>query len=206
MNKYPERRNEARLDFRAHLIIEKSNVYFIHKALLVNFNSKGLYFETDLFLAHGAKIWIGIWDLSNRLFSEDYVRLPIEIVWRNHLTEVSFNYGYGAIEVLDDEPKDLRKNHRKAFSKLTYFALKDNNKYNKGIIKNLSRGGAFIETNTELSNETDLKLVVPGPNKYILIESELIHFKPTGFGVRFKDMSKIENVSKIQRKITETVN
>lgn len=206
MNKYPERRNEARFYFRAHIIVEESGVYFIHKARLVNFNSRGLYFETDLLLTPEAKIWIGIYDLSNRLFAEDYVRLPIEIVWRNHLTEVSFNYGYGAIEVLDDEPKNLRKNHRKAFSKLTYFALKDNYKYYKGIIKNLSRGGAFIETNTELSNETDLKLVVPGPNKYILIESELIHFKPTGFGVRFKDMSKIENVSKIQRKITETVN
>jgi hypothetical protein len=174
---------------------------------LVNFNSKGLYFETDLFLAHGAKIWIGIWDLSNRLFSEDYVRLPIKIVWRNPLTEVSFNYGYGALEVLDDEPKDLRKNPRKAFSKLTYFALNNNNnKYYKGIIKNLSRGGAFIEINTELSNETDLTLVVPGPNKYIQIESELIHLKPTGFGVRFKDVSKIEKASEIQKKITETVN
>ena len=53
MNKYPERRNEARLDFRAQIIIEKSGVYFIHKARLVNFNSKGIFFETDLFLAHG---------------------------------------------------------------------------------------------------------------------------------------------------------
>jgi hypothetical protein len=99
VSKYPERRSESRLNFRANIIIEESGVYFIHKAHLVNINSRGLYFETDLLLSHGTKICIGIQDLNNRLFSEDYVKLIVEIIWRNRLNKVSFNYGYGAIEI-----------------------------------------------------------------------------------------------------------
>jgi hypothetical protein len=95
-----------------------------------------------------------------------------------------------------NEPKKFRKNPRKAFSKLVYFALKNEYlKWYRGVIKNLSRGGAFIETDNELSNGTKLKLVVPGPNKYIMIKGEIIHFKPTGFGVKFRVVSNVETVT-----------
>jgi hypothetical protein len=84
----------------------------------------------------------------------------------------------------------IRQNPRKLFSKLTYFA--SGNKYFEGIIKNLSRSGAFIETKTKLSNGDVIKLVVPGPYKYILIKCKIIHFSQTGFGVKFKKILKIE--------------
>ena len=188
MDQFPERRNEVRLYYRAHLIIEESDVCFIYKARLVNFNGRGLNFETDLLLQPGAKVCIGIYDPSKRLFSKDYVRLIVEIIWRSRITEVSFNYGYGAMEIYNDEPKDLRKDPRKTVSKLAYFALK--NKYYKGVIRNLSRGGAFVETKAKFSNGDELKLVVPG--RYMLLKGEIIYLKPTGFGIEFKRMSKIE--------------
>ena len=190
MNQFPERRSEVRLYYRAHLIIEESGVCFIYKAQLVNFNDRGLYFETDLLLQPGANVCIGIYDPSKRLFSEDYVRLIVEIIWRSRLTEVSFNYGYGAMEIYNDEPKDLRKDPRKTYSKLVYFASK--NKYNEGVIKNLSHGGAFIETKAKFSKGDELKLVVPGPNRYVLLKGEILHLKQTGFGIVFKSVSKIE--------------
>jgi Tfp pilus assembly protein PilZ len=148
----------------------------------------------------GAQIYIGIQDLSHRFLPKDYGSFLVEIVWRKRLTGISSNFGYGAKMILnkveknqrDDhvEKKELRKNPRKLFSKLTYFAY--GNKYYEGIIKNLSYGGAFIETKTEFSNGDELKLVVPGPNKYIQIRCKIIHFKKTGFGVRFKSVSKIK--------------
>ena len=88
--------------------------------------------------------------------------------------------------------KELRKNPRKSFSKLTYFA--SGNKYYEGIIKNLSQGGAFIETKTEFSKGDELKLVVPGSNKYIQRRCKIIHFNQIGFGVKFKSVSKIEKL------------
>ncbi len=111
--------------------------------------------------------------------------------------------GYGAKITFDKAPKkkqrndhikqeDLRKNPRKAFSKHTYFA--PGNKYYEGIIKNLSHGGAFIETKTKFSNGYEIKLVVPGPNGYFHIRCKIIHFNQTGFGVKFKSVLKIEKM------------
>jgi hypothetical protein len=82
-----------------------------------------------------------------------------------------------------------RKNPRKLFSKLAYLA--SGNEYYEGIIKNLSRSGAFIETNTKFSNGDEIKLVVPGPKKFIQIKCKIIHFNQTGLGVKFKKVLKI---------------
>jgi Tfp pilus assembly protein PilZ len=197
MDQYPERRSESRLYHRTPITIEESDICFLYRARLANFSERGLYFETDLLLPPGAKVCIGIHDSSKRFFSEDYVRLIVEIIWRNRLTKVSFNYGYGAKEVLYDELKGQRKDHRKTFSKLVYFASQ--NKYYEGVIKNLSHSGAFIETRTKFSNGDEIKLVVPGPNKYIQIRCKIIHFNQTGFGVKFKSISKIDKSSETKK-------
>ena len=203
MNQYPERRSEARLYYRAHLIIEESGVCFIYKAQLVNFNATGLYFETDLLLQSGAKVCIGIYDPDKSLFFEEYVRLIVEIIWGKPLTEVSFNYGYGALELLNNELKELRKNPRKPFSKLMYVASE--NKYYKGIIRNLSHGGAYVETKTEFSTEDEIKLVLPGPNKFIHIRCKIIHFNKTGFGVKFKSVLKINKLSDYKKSSSQFI-
>ena len=87
------------------------------------------------------------------------------------------------------ELKELRKSPRKTFSKPIYFAIQ--NEYYKGVIKNLSHGGAFIETKAKFSNGIKIKLVAPGANKYILIKCNIIHFSQTGFGVKFKSILKV---------------
>ena len=69
------------------------------------------------------------------------------------------------------------------------------NKFYKGIIRNLSHGGAYIETKTEFSSEDEIKLVLPGPNKFIHIRCNIIHKKKTGFGVKFKSVLKINKFS-----------
>ena len=86
--------------------------------------------------------------------------------------------------------KELRKNPRKPFAKFTYFASQ--NKYYKGLIKNINRGGAFIETKAKLSPGQKIKLVTPGMKKYILIRGEIIHINQIGIGVKFERILKIE--------------
>ena len=90
---------------------------------------------------------------------------------------------------------EIRKNPRKTFSKSIYFASQ--NRYYEGVIKNLGHGGAFIETKTKFSNGDEIKLVVPGQNKYIQIRCKIIHFAQTGFGVKFKNVLKINKSREI---------
>ena len=208
MGKYSEKRSESRLSYGTPITIEESGVCFLYRARLANYSGRGLCFETDLLLDPGAKVYIGIQDSNHRFFSKDYGSFLVEIIWRKRFAENSFNYGYGAKVIFDKtgkkiqrndhvELKELRKNPRKPFSKLTYFA--SGNKYYEGIIKNLGHGGAFIETNTTFSNGDELKLVVPGPNKYFQIRCKIIHFNQTGFGVKFKSVLKIEKLPGTKR-------
>ena len=94
------------------------------------------------------------------------------------------------------ELQELRKDPRKTFSKLIYLA--SISKYYTGIIKNLSHSGAFIETKTKFSKGDEIKLVVPGANKYIQMRCKIIHFSQIGFGVKFKRVLKIEKLSEIK--------
>lgn len=90
------------------------------------------------------------------------------------------------------ELQELRKSPRKNFSKTIYFATQ--NEYYKGVIKNLSNGGAFIETGVKFKNGIKIKLVVPGANKYILIKCKIIHFNQTGIGVKFESILEIKKL------------
>jgi len=125
--------------------------------------------------------------------------------WEYHMKSAAIN-GFGEKITFDKtekiskkndsvELKELRKNPRKTASKPLHFAIQNKNKYYKGIIKNLSHGGAFIETKAKFSKQIKIKLVVPGANKYILIKCKVIHFNQTGFGVKFNNILKIKKFS-----------
>ena len=208
MDEFSEKRSDSRLYYRTPITIEESGIYFLYRACLANYSAKGFYFETDLLLNPGVKVYVGIQNSAHRLFSAQYRRFLVEVIWRKPLIETSFNYGYGAKMLFDKVKKKsqtknnvelfkIRKNPRKLFSKLTYFA--SGKKYYEGIIKNLSRSGAFIETKTRFSNGDEIKLVVPGPNKYIQIKCKIIHFNQIGFGVKFKSVLKIDKLSEIKK-------
>jgi hypothetical protein len=95
------------------------------------------------------------------------------------------------------ELKELRKSPRKTASKIIYFAIQ--NEYYKGVIKNLSQGGAFIETKTKFSNGIKIKLVALGADKYFLIKCKIMHFSQSGFGAKFERILKIKKSSGTKR-------
>ena len=216
MNRAFKKRQGSRIYYWTPITIQESGVSFLYRARLANYSRSGIYFETDLLLYPETEVYVGIQDTSHRLFSEDHGSFLVNIIWRKRLTEISFNYGYGAKLIFDEakrkvqkndhvELKELRKSLRKPFSKLAYFA--SGNKYYEGIIKNLNRSGAFIETKTKFSNRDEIKLVVTGPSKLsntciferhsskdIQIRCKIIHFKQNGFGVKFKSVVKIEKL------------
>ena len=101
MDQYSEKRSEARINYWKPITIEESGVCFLYRARLENFSGRGLYFETDLLLQPGAKVYVGIQDSSHRFFPEDYGSFLVEIIWRKQLTAIAFNYGYGTKVIFD---------------------------------------------------------------------------------------------------------
>jgi hypothetical protein len=208
MNRAFKKRRGSRNYYWTPITIQESGVYFLYRARLANYSRSGIYFETDLLLYPGAEVYVGIQDTSHRLFSEDQGSFLVNIIWRKRLIESSFNYGYGAKLSLDVAPKkslknddgemkDLRRNPRKPFDKLTYFT--SDNKYYKGAIRNISRSGVFIESDAKFSSGEELKLVVQGANKFALLKCEIVHYNLTGFGVKFKSVLKIEKLPGAKR-------
>ncbi len=129
--------------------------------------------------------------------------------WEYHMKLAAIN-GFGENLTFDKteknykkndyvELKELRKNPRKIASKPIHFTIQNKTKYCKGIIKNLSQGGAFIETKAKFSKQMKIKLVVLGANKYILIKCKTIHFNQTGFGVKFENILKIKTNSRTKK-------
>jgi hypothetical protein len=207
MNRALIKRN-TRISYWTPITIEESGVSFLYRARLANYSSSGIYFETDLLLYPGANVYIGIQDSTHRLFSEDCGVFLVQIIWRKGLSDISFNYGYGAKIAFDKaqkklqcsghvQLKDLRKNPRKTSKKPIYFSFK--NKTYQGAIANISRGGAFIESEAKFSNGDKLKLVVQGVGKYALLKGEVMHFNLSGFGIKFKSLLRAD-------KLPETLN
>lgn len=207
VHQHSEKRKKPRIIYWIPIAIEESGIPFIYRARLANYSKSGIYFETDLLVYPGAKVYIGIQNSTHRFFSTDHGSFLVEIIWRKRLSKKSFNYGYGAKMTFDHaeyespinqyaKPKELRKNPRKPFSKPTYFISADI--YYQGAIKNISRRGAFIETKAKLSNGDELKFVVLGPKKYALLKGEIIHSNLAGFGVKFKSLLKVEKLPRVK--------
>lgn len=82
--------------------------------------------------------------------------------------------------------QEVRKHQRRPYRKPVYFTTR--NQYYKGNIKNLSRGGAFVETDGNFATGQIIKLVIPGTkiDKGTMLKSEIIHVLPNGVGIKFK--------------------
>jgi hypothetical protein len=203
MNHALKKRRNTRIYYCAPITIEESGVPFLYRARLVNYSISGVYFETDLLLYPEANVYIGIEDSTHQLFSEDCGSFFVEIIWRKRLNDISFNYGYGA-KIAFDQPhqklqssshvklKELRIYPRRTSRKPAYFSFE--NKYYQGVIKNISRGGAFIESEAKFSNGDKLKLVVQGVGKYALLKGEVMHFNLSGFGIKFKSLLRADKL------------
>ena len=195
MDENPENRNNARIDYRSPVMIENLKAGIIYQARMLNYSKHGLYFETDSLLQLGEEVFIGI-EYSPYSDSQDtYECLRSTIMWRKKLPTSHFNYGYGVKYSFDyDKQKsrderlkivdDQRKHTRKRYSQDLLFAAQ--NKILKGLAKNISPSGVFIETHHRLEAGYVITLVLPLKNdKTAKIKGEIIWSGPNGFGVKF---------------------
>ena len=82
--------------------------------------------------------------------------------------------------------QDPRRYPRKPFQKSIFFNY-EAQKY-KGIIKNVSRGGVFIETSAKFLFGQTIELVIPNShiNKARRVRAWMVHSSRRGIGVTFK--------------------
>jgi len=185
----------------------------IYKARMVNYNSNGLYIETDWLLRPGTEIYI---EMDKSPYASHSFDLPERyravILWHARLENAFYSYGYGVrytpevdmqipqVEVLQETKigNDLRKYPRKHFSNSIFFTSE--NGYFEGLIDNISKNGVFIKTQDDFTIGQGIRLVIPGTkiDNGTMLKGEIRHRNRNGIGIQFKQLLKTRSNSKKQ--------
>ena len=174
-----------------------------------------MFFETDVVLESGTEIVIGIEDSpflsSAPTATSDSVDSPecyrARVVWHKSIEGSIFNYGYGAQIITEADKKssdnddlqeksDLREHPRRHYSRVTLFT--SGKHFYKGLIKNISRRGVFVETKGIFNIGQIIKLVIPGTriDNGVMMKGEVVRCSATGIGVEFKSLLKKKGTGK----------
>ena len=205
MIRYIEKRDGDRKFHKVPVWVQEINDIYIYNARMVNFNKKGVYLETNTALEVGKDIIIGIEDSTfiSRAASPDSPKFfQAKILWQKNLIGGFFDFGYGTkfsyinekqyLTGTDTLPgQESRKHPRKRYSKPVIFASRD--QHFKGLISNISNGGAFIETRGRFKAGKIIKLFIPGTkiDQGIKLKGEVLHFNQSGVGIIFKSLIRL---------------
>ena len=196
----PENRDNARIKYKSPVTIENLKAGIIYQARMLNYSKYGLYFETDSLLRLGAEVFIGI-EYSPYADSKDtYECLRAKIMWRRELPTSYFRYGYGVRYSIDYDKRrtknsdlkiveDQRKHQRKPYSKPILDSTK--NQLIRGLTKDISPAGVFIETDVTLHAGQIITLTIPLKKaKTARIKGRVVWSSRDGFAVKFLKIKK----------------
>jgi Tfp pilus assembly protein PilZ len=195
--------------FKYEAVIWHDNVLpdRFYTARIFNISRDGLYFESDQTLYEGEEIYIAHKNPApTGINSENCTR--VEIKWRQNLQNSAYQYGYGVKFREPDNPlvksidknklirQNIQENHarytneprahlRELYRKEIVFIAKDT-EY-RGLITDISRGGAFIQTRTKMSLGQRIDLCIQGDKscKDVNIKGWVVRLSPNGVGVKF---------------------
>jgi Tfp pilus assembly protein PilZ len=212
---YREKRIYPRSLCKVPATIQEVEDNFLYRARLVNYNNTGMFLETDVVLESGSEIIVGVEDslfpFQTSSATPDASDVPecyrARVIWQKTTEDSIFYYGYGAqiISEADDkslqnadhhEKSDLRKHPRKPYSKFALFT--SGKHFYKGLIKNISRRGFFVETKGVFNVGQIIKLVIPGTgiDNGVMLKGEVIRCSTTGIGVEFKSLLRKKGANK----------
>ena len=194
-----------------------------YKAKICDISRSGLSFESDQALYQGERIYIG----SNRGESEKNTSAHcagVEIKWRKDLKDSAFRFRYGA-EFLDpdnplvksiDKTKIVNQNSRENSGRYKLdprvhirerhrkeIVFSTNNRKYKGLITNISQGGAFIATKKKfaLGQFIQLDIGEDQPCKAVRLKGWVVRLSPNGVGVKFDRRIRLDRRNKVDRRI-----
>ena len=204
--KFDQRENKR---LKCEAIIWHDNLLpeIFYPAKMYNLSKSGVYFESDQIIYPEEVIYIRLKDPTSPV-NDNKAHVRVEIKWRKDLQNASFRFGYGATSInpidtlvksIDkakiDRPSaqsnvfkhktDPRKHPRKLYRKAMFFASKSKNY--KGLITNISRGGAHIKTRNKFNLGQMIQLIIPGDRqrKNVKLKAWVVRLSPEGLGVRF---------------------
>ncbi len=212
---HPEKRTYPRSLCKVPATIEEVEDNFLYRARLVNYSNTGMFLETDVVLESGSEIIVGVEDslfpFQASAATGDTYDAPecyrARVIWQKSIEGSLFNYGYGAHiitesdnkDIQNDYPKeksDLRTHHRKPYSKITLFS--SGKHLYKGLIKNISRRGVFVEIKGIFNVGQITKMIIPGTSidNGVMLKGEVIRCSATGIGVEFKSLLRKKGTGK----------
>ena len=204
--KFDQRKNKR---LRCEAVIWHDNLLpeIHYNAKIYNLSKAGVYFESDQIIYPGEDICIGLKDPASPI-NDSKDRIRVEIKWRKDLQNKAFRFGYGAklinpidtlVKSIDmtklrrqstqshvfEQQEDPRKHSRKPYRKAIFFTSKG--KIYKGMISNISRGGAYIITKNKFYAGQMIQIVIPGDKKKkdVKLKGWVARLSPEGLGVRF---------------------
>ena len=205
-----ERRIYRRFVYEADISHDLLAHNHIYKGKLHNFSKAGLYFESDQSIFPGEEVFIKFQKQPGSANDDIIAQLPfgVKILWQISLSDSSFRYGYGALYIDKDDSlvktikipelvppkftdktleaeKDPRAYPRKPYHKSIRLTYKHKNY--RGEFRNISRGGVFIETNTQFPIDKQIRIAMPGSkirNNFYL-KGLIVRINTDGFGVKF---------------------
>ena len=180
----------------------------IHTGKMLNISKGGLYFESDQTIFKGDEILIKVLMLSDEPDSYEHFPVDVEIIWRRELNKPDYKFGYGGRYILENDfisrdayspdrqsrglpdnrigdGKDPRNHPRKPLNQS--MLIKYKNQTHEGFIRNISLGGALIETRGDFVLGTDVELVISQAKvkKNSKVKARVVRFSPKGFAVSF---------------------
>jgi len=204
-----DRRKEPRQDGRTRVTHEQLGRGVVPGGVMGNFSSQGMYFETDLSLAPGEEVYLGIEDSPYAPAAGTYECLRGTLRWRRELRESEGRYGYGVQWAKEEDwlpvefepevpalkppapgkPKargESRVHPRKNLRMPVHLELEGIP--NRGTIRNLSAGGLFVECPEPVQKGQGVRLVIPpgAKNREIRLEGRVVWSNPAGFGLALR--------------------
>ena len=214
----PEQRENTRFPHVSVVTYEDLDKGLHYQSKMYNYSKDGLYFESDLKLAVGDRVFIGIENSPYAEQSNTYECYCAIIKRREVLDNSMYDYGYGVQygdptephEPADSDsaasepcpppdqaeaasvqnlPKDKRRHKRIRLSK-TVDCFSKHRPF-RGVVKNLSPSGAFIETDQRFAVGENLALALPFVKKgqSAMLKVEVVWKNEQGIGVKFQKPS-----------------
>ena len=204
---YSEKRVYPRNFCKLPATIEEVEDNFLYRARLINYSNTGIFLETDVVLESGTEIVVGVEDslfpFQVTTATPDAFDSPecyrARVIWQKSIEDSIFNYGYGAQIITEEDKKssqdgtfqekpELREHPRKPYSKVALFT--SGKQFYKGLVKNISRRGVFVETKGAFNTGQIIKLVIPGTSidNGVMLKGEVVRCDQAGIGVEFKSL------------------
>jgi Tfp pilus assembly protein PilZ len=204
--KIREQRYDCEVDIKHDVVIPDIN----YDGIITHLSNEGIYFESNEQISPGDEISVTVKE-SN----DEEITFDVCIIWKKDLSGSHFLFGYGAKSTNSTgiiistsgqdikqipEIEDKRKYQRKIFNKK--IRIENLDQCYNGRIRDISRGGAFIETDSSFSVGKKILLNLSGKiaKKRVRLKGWIVRTEKNGFGISFNRRSGVERRYDIDRR------